>query len=221
MENKINIKDRIGIMGGTFDPIHYGHLAVAEEARIKYKLSKIIFIPSGLPPHKDRKVSDSFHRWNMALIATLDNEDFGVSTMEVERKGPSYTIDTLKEIKNSHPNSQLYFILGADAFYDIETWSRVDEVFKMAIFVGATRPGSTSKKLKDHVEYISKKYNGTINMINVPSLEISSTDIRRRVREGLSIKYLVPWGVCSYIKKYNLYRWLQDELWRYKIESRK
>ncbi|SHG88565.1 nicotinate-nucleotide adenylyltransferase [Tepidibacter thalassicus] len=213
-EKKISITYRnrliigkIGIMGGTFDPIHYGHLATAEAVRVKYKLNKVIFMPSGNPPHKrDRDIIDKLHRYNMTILATMSNKYFEVSSLEIKRKGRTYTIDTLKKLKNTYKNSELFFITGADAFCDIETWKDVEENFNLATFIGATRPGVELSKVRNKIEYLKSKYNTKILEIHVPSLDISSTDLRERIKMNKSIKYLLPECVEKYIYKYNLYR---------------
>ncbi|SHJ51709.1 nicotinate-nucleotide adenylyltransferase [Tepidibacter formicigenes] len=205
-KNRVNIK-KIGIMGGTFDPIHYGHLATAEAVRIKYELDKVIFIPSGNPPHKGHKnIIDKFYRYNMTILATMSNTYFEVSSMEIKREGRTYTIDTLKKLKNLYMDSELFFITGADALCDIESWKDVQGNFNLATFIGATRPGVELLKVKNKIDRLKNKYNAKILNIHVPSLDISSTDIRERIKQNESIKYLLPEDVEKYIYKYNLYR---------------
>ena len=156
---KNNQKIKIGIMGGTFDPIHYAHLATAEFIRDKYKLDKIVFIPSGNPPHKqDYKVGDKYNRYNMVILATQNNENFIVSDIEVKRNKKTYTIDTLRELKKIYPNTEIYFITGADAICDIETWKEVEENFKLATFIAATRPGISLLRTEEKIQSLIKKY---------------------------------------------------------------
>lgn len=204
--NKEKFK-RLAVMGGTFDPIHYGHLATAEAVRSKYKLDKIIFIPSGNPPHKeDRYIIDKSYRYNMAVLATMSNQHFEVSTIEIEREGNSYTIDTLKKLKSIYINSEIFFITGADALCEIEKWKDVSGNFNLATFIGATRPGVDFISVKNKIDELKHKYNAKILNIHVPSLDISSTDLRERLKRNESIKYLLPENVEKYIYKYNLYR---------------
>ena len=195
------MKKRIGIMGGTFDPIHYGHLVTAEEVRVKFNLTDVIFVPSGAPPHKlNRKITCSEHRYLMTVLATITNLFFSVSRIEIDRKGPSYAIDTIAEIKKIVGNDvELFFITGADAFLEMGKWYRADELVKMCRFVAATRPGYP-------IEKIDSKFSKHIELVEVPALSISSTDIRQRIREGRSIKYLLPEAVEDYILKNDLYR---------------
>ena len=203
-ENKCdNIK--IGIMGGTFDPIHYAHLATAEFIRDSYKLDKILFIPSGNPPHKKRKITDKYHRYNMVLLSTINNDNFIVSDMEIKREKSTYTIDTLKQLKQIYINAEIYFITGADAICDIETWKDVDENFKLANFIAATRPGISLLKINEKIKDLKDKYNANIESIYVPSLDISSTYIRNQLNKNKTIRYLVPELVQEYIYNKQLY----------------
>jgi len=198
---------RIGIMGGTFDPIHNGHLAMAEAVREAFGLDKVLFVPSGNPPHKRRtEIADKQHRYNMAILATNSNGMFEVSPVEIEREQLSYTVDTLKILKEKYRDCEMFLIMGADALCDIESWSRVDELFGLCRVVGATRPGIDIEEFKKEIDKTQKKYNTQILHVHVPSLDISSTDIRERVKKGASIKYLIPEEVEKYIYKYELYR---------------
>ena len=200
-------KMKIGIMGGTFDPIHYGHLATAEAVRKKYGLEKVLFIPSGNPPHKtDRDITSKSHRYNMSILATVSNDFFEVSDVEIQKDRLSYTVDTLLELSKKNPNAEYYLIMGADAFCDIETWSRVEKLFELSKVVGATRPGIDMDDFKRNIAKIQQKYKTQILHVHVPSLDISSTDIRDRIKYGMTIKYLLPENVEKYIYKYNLYR---------------
>ena len=203
MDNKM----KVGIMGGTFDPIHHGHLAMAEAVRTKYGLEKILFIPSGNPPHKThRYITSKSHRYNMSILATISNEFFEVSDVEIQKERLSYTVDTLLELNEKNPNVQYYLIMGADAFCDIETWNRVEKLFELSKVVGATRPGIDMDDFKSNIARIQQKYQTQILHVHVPSLDISSTDIRNRIMDGMTIKYLLPKNVEQYIYKYNLYR---------------
>ncbi|MDK2901283.1 putative nicotinate-nucleotide adenylyltransferase [Koleobacter methoxysyntrophicus] len=199
---------RIGIMGGTFDPIHYGHLVTAEAVRTNYNLDYVIFVPTGKPPHKkEYEVTDSSHRYLMTVLATVTNPFFEVSRIEIDREGVSYTIDTIKQFKQIFGNkASLFFISGADAILEIITWKQVDALLDLCYFVAATRPGYELSELNKKIEYIKKVYKRNIYSLEVPAMAISSTDIRKRVKEGRSIKYLLPESVEHYIIKNGLYK---------------
>ncbi|MCC3867615.1 nicotinate-nucleotide adenylyltransferase [Terrisporobacter mayombei] len=196
---------RIGILGGTFDPIHYAHLATVEFIRGKYNLDKVIFIPSGNPPHKFWNITDKKDRYEMVVLATVKNENFLVSDMEIKKVGKTYTIDTLRELKKAYPTCELFFITGADAICDIEAWKDVAENFKLATFIAATRPGISLLRAQDYIEKLENKYNAKIINVYVPSLDISSTYIRDQLNLGKSVRYLIPESVESYIKEKGLY----------------
>ena len=199
---------RLAIMGGTFDPVHYGHLVTAETVRTKYNFDKILFIPSGNPPHKSRKdISLCEHRYNMLQMATITNPYFEVSRIEMDRKGSSYTIDTIKELRAALGNRvDIYFITGADALLEILTWKNPSELLHECKLIAVTRPGYEKDVLTGKVEELKNEFNSDIISIDVPAYEISSTDIRSKVSLGLSIKYLVPEYIEQYILKNNLYR---------------
>ncbi|MDF2890030.1 MAG: NadD [Clostridia bacterium] len=199
---------RYAIMGGTFDPIHFGHLAAAETVREKLNCQKVIFIPSGNPPHKKGRVlTDSIHRYTMTVLAANSNPYFEVSNIEMNRNGYSYTLDTIKELNKYYGKKvELLFITGADALLEIETWHKVDELLRLCSFVAVTRPGYDKSKLEQKLLYLQSKYNVELHIVDVPGLNISSTDIRKRVREGASIRYLVSDAVEQYVFKYELYR---------------
>lgn len=202
---KDNSKMRIGIMGGTFDPIHYAHLATAEFIRCKYKLDKIIFIPSGDPPHKLWNITNKYDRYNMVLLSIAKNKDFIAFNTEMEKKGKTYTVDTLRHLKQNYPGAQFFFITGADAICDIEEWKDVEENFKLATFIAATRPGISLLRAQEQIEKLEIKYNANIISVYVPSLDISSTYIRDQLKRGNSVRYLIPENVEKYIYEKNLY----------------
>lgn len=202
-------KKRIGIIGGTFDPIHYGHLVNAEGARVEFGLDKVVFVPSGNPPHKkDYRVTDPEDRYLMTLLATITNPHFELSRLEIDRPGLSYTVDTIRECKAIYGDAvELYFITGADAILEILTWKNVGELITLCQFVAATRPGYSLTGLKRIVSIIrqQEQKDFTVHCIEVPALMISSTDIRARVKKGQPIKYLLPEAVEDYIYKEKLY----------------
>ncbi len=195
-----NNNQRLGVMGGVFDPIHIGHLFTAEEARIKLKLDKVIFVPCLQPSHKrNGLVTDITHRLKMTYLSVEDNPFFQVSEIEVKRSGPSYTVDTIREFRKIYGwQIDIFFITGADAFLEIDTWFKKDELLKMCQFVAATRPGYDLNKLDSN-------FKNNLKIMEIPALAISSTDIRNRVKNNLSIKYIVLDVVRDYIYKNNLY----------------
>lgn len=190
---------RIGIMGGTFDPIHHGHLVAASEVADQFDLEEVVFVPTGQPWQKDNRVSPAEDRYLMTVIATASNPRFRVSRVDIDRGGPTYAIDTLHDLRSEYgEDADLYFITGADALERILSWKDADEIFKLARFVGVTRPGFA---LSDaHLP------ENTVTLVEVPAMAISSTDCRARVAVGKSIWYLVPDGVVQYITKRRLYR---------------
>lgn len=197
---------RLGIMGGTFDPIHFGHLVTADEALVQYNLDKVIFMPTGSPARKTEvSVTSAEHRYLMTVIATSANPDFDVSRLEIDRAGLTYTIDTILALKDSFgPKVEIYFITGADAVWEIATWKDADRFQGLCTFISATRPGyDISAAIEEHAESLS---NLSVEFIEVPALAISSTDIRERVGSRRPIRYLTPEPVVAYIHKYGLYQ---------------
>lgn len=194
---------KLGIMGGTFNPIHHGHLVAAEMIRDEFSLDEVLFIPSGKPPHKENdEIASPEHRWMMTLLATATNEYFSASAIEIERGGESYTRDTLLELKKIYgEKTQMYFITGADAIAEISTWHRTEDLPQLARFIAASRPGYKLEWKK-----IDPRFRKVTYLLEVPALAISSTEIRRRIREGKTIKYLVPEVVEKYIYKNKLYQ---------------
>jgi nicotinate-nucleotide adenylyltransferase len=193
-------RHRIGIMGGTFDPIHHGHLVAASEVADRFGLDEVVFVPTGVPWQKGEvAVSPAEDRYLMTVIATASNPRFHVSRVDIEREGPTYTVDTLREMRELYgPAAELYFITGADALEKILSWKDTDEMFALAHFIGVTRPGF---ELSDaHLPA------DTVRLVQVPAMAISSTDCRERVAKGKPVWYLVPDGVVQYIAKRHLYR---------------
>ncbi|BBA97380.1 putative nicotinic acid mononucleotide adenyltransferase [Actinacidiphila reveromycinica] len=192
-------KKRIGVMGGTFDPIHHGHLVAASEVVSLFHLDEVVFVPTGQPWQKEhRKVSAAEDRYLMTVIATASNPQFSVSRSDIDRGGRTYTIDTLRDLRDEHPEAELFFITGADALSQILSWRHAEELFALAHFIGVTRPGHT---LSD-----PGLPEGGVSLVEVPALAISSTDCRQRVAKGEPVWYLVPDGVVRYIDKRALYR---------------
>jgi nicotinate-nucleotide adenylyltransferase len=184
-------------MGGTFDPIHHGHLVAASEVAQSFDLDEVIFVPTGKPWQKD-DVSPSEHRYLMTVIATASNPRFTVSRVDIDRAGPTYTIDTLRELKKQRPAAELFFITGADAIAQILSWRDHDELWDLAHFVAVSRPG--------HVLSTAGLPTDDVSQLEIPALAISSTDCRERVEHGNPVWYLVPDGVVQYIAKHHLYR---------------
>jgi nicotinate-nucleotide adenylyltransferase len=190
--------NRVGIMGGTFDPIHHGHLVAASEVSTLYDLDEVIFVPTGEPWQKsERRVSPAEHRYLMTVIATASNPRFWVSRVDIDRAGPTYTIDTIRDIAEQRPGAELFFITGADALAQILSWKQAEDALKIAHFVGVTRPGY---ELSD--EHLP---NASVTLVDVPAMAISSSDCRARVAGGRPVWYLVPDGVVQYISKHHLY----------------
>lgn len=190
---------KIGVMGGTFDPIHHGHLVAASEVADRFGLDEVVFVPTGQPWQKgSHTVSPAEERYLMTVVATASNPRFSVSRVDLDRDGPTYTVDTLRDLRVTRPDAALFFITGADALGAILSWHKLDELFDLAHFVGVTRPGY---ELADaHLP------DGAVTLVEVPAMAISSTDCRRRVAEGRPVWYLVPDGVVQYIAKRGLYR---------------
>jgi nicotinate-nucleotide adenylyltransferase len=188
---------RIGVMGGTFDPIHHGHLVAASEVAQSFGLDEVIFVPTGEPWQKS-DVSPGEHRYLMTVIATASNPQFTVSRVDIDRGGPTYTIDTLRDLRADRPGADLYFISGADAIAQILSWRDHDELWGLAHFVAVSRPG--------HVLSTDGLPTDDVSQLEIPALAISSTDCRDRVQRGHPVWYLVPDGVVQYIAKHHLYR---------------
>ncbi|HHV78013.1 MAG TPA: nicotinate-nucleotide adenylyltransferase [Firmicutes bacterium] len=197
----------IGVMGGTFDPIHCGHLVAAEQVMEGFRLDRVIFVPSGFPPHKrGRQVTDAEHRYNMVLLATLDHPRFEASRVEIDRGGLSYTAETILEFRQAlSPDARIYFITGADAILDVDSWFRVDDLFRTCEFIAVTRPGYDLSGLRELEVRLGPEYFAKIHPYTVSGVAISSSEIRSRLGQGKSVKYLVPDVVLQYIRKYGLY----------------
>ena len=191
---------RLGVMGGTFDPIHNGHLVAASEAAAALSLDEVIFVPTN-DSYQKTDFAPAEHRYLMTVIATAGNPRFSVSRVEIDRQGPSFTADTLRELGETYPDAELFFITGADAVSNLSTWHQYPDILELANFVAVTRPGHDFK--------LPAEVADRVPILEIPAMAISSTDIRSRVRENRPIWYLVPDGIVQYIAKTNLYR----EVW--------
>jgi nicotinate-nucleotide adenylyltransferase len=191
---------RLGVMGGTFDPVHHGHLVAASEVQGSFGLDEVVFVPTGQPWQKGhRDVAPAEHRYLMTVVATASNPRFTVSRVDIDRQGPTYTIDTLRDLRDQRgPDAELFFITGADALAQILSWKNAAQLFDLAHFVGVTRPG----------HHLSGDGLPTdrVSLVEVPAMAISSSDCRQRVAAGEPVWYLVPDGVVQYIAKHALYR---------------
>lgn len=190
-------KIRLGVMGGTFDPIHYGHLVAASQAASAFKLDKVLFVPTGEPWQK-QTITDAEHRLAMTKLAIAGNSLFEISTVDVRRAGPTFTIDTLRDIHESNPEADVFFITGADSIAQIDSWKDSSQIWPLAHFVGVTRPG--------HSLEVPKSAAGEVSLLEIPALAISSTDIRARVESGKPIDYLLPNSVIDYIHANHIYQ---------------
>lgn len=193
---------RVGVMGGTFDPIHHGHLVAASEVAHRFDLDEVVFVPTGQPWQKDgQKVSSAEDRYLMTVIATASNPRFSVSRVDIDRSGPTYTVDTLKDLRDQLENVELFFITGADALGKIFTWQDWQSMFSLATFVGVSRPGF---ELND--DHLTRLDDASVHLLEIPALAISSSECRKRVSQQGPVWYLVPDGVVQYIAKRGLYR---------------
>lgn len=196
----------IGIMGGTFNPVHIGHLIAAQEVLNKINMDKIIFIPTGNPPHKNKDdVLSALDRYEMVKLAVRNNEGFDISDIEIKREGQTYTYDTLIELHNIYYGILFYFIIGFDTLKEIDTWKNVNAVCSMTNFIVVNR-GNNSKEIREEILIKEKRYGKKFFLVEIPDIEISSTDIRDRIRSNKSIKYLVTSEVEEYIKQKGLYK---------------
>ncbi|EES50393.1 UNVERIFIED_ORG: nicotinate-nicotinamide nucleotide adenylyltransferase [Clostridium botulinum] len=196
---------RYGIIGGTFDPIHYGHLYIAYEAKKQLRLDKIIFMPAGNPPHKEgKKITSAKLRYEMVKSSIKDFSGFSISKYEIEKKGFSYTYETLEHFKNN--DVELFFITGADCLMDIEKWESSDKILSLSNLVVFSRGGFSNKELIKQKEYIEKKYHVSIILLTLKRLEISSTDIRERIKNKERVDFFVPQPIIKLIEENNLYK---------------
>ena len=198
------MEQAVGIIGGTFDPIHFGHLLAAEEARLRFRLDRVVFVPNREPPHKRTyPVTPAEHRFAMVTLGTASNPHFDASRVEIERPGPSYTVDTMRHFRERLGQAcRLYFVTGADAMLETVTWRSPEEISRLCEFIAVTRPGYDI----DRVACANLPPQTRLHALQIPGLEISSTDLRGRAARGEPLRYLVPSAVARYIATHRLYR---------------
>lgn len=197
---------RIGIMGGTFNPIHYGHLIIAENACEQFGLDQVIFMPTGHTPHKKFSGDEmARYRCEMVKLAIKDNEKFSLSLMEVQNKEISYTFQTLRNIQKLYPDAKLYFILGADSLFDFEDWKNPEIICQEAVILVAVRANLTEEKVDSQIRHLTEIFHGEIHRLETPNFSVSSKTIRKRLKNGQSIRYMVPDLVEEYIRKQRIY----------------
>ena len=199
---------KIGIMGGSFNPIHMGHLMMSEYMRASLGLNKVLFIPTGNAPHKHNYAVTGEERLKMVELAVADNAYFDTSDLEVLQTKTTYSVDTISALKEIYPDAEFYFFLGSDILQDLKTWKRFDALAKLTQFAVATRPGDgaiTKEAIREEIRYLKTTYDADIVLIDTPLLEISSTTLRNRIRQGMSVKYFIPDPVMAYIRKKRFY----------------
>lgn len=197
---------KYGIFGGTFNPIHYGHLMICEYLKEELNLDKVIFIPTGSPPHKDLDVSAK-DRYEMVKLAISSNPSFEISDIETNRVKLSYTVDTVKELKKIYKEEKLYFLIGLDTLFELKTWKKIEELSKEIEFVVALRPKYIDiEKINRELKFLQENYNTKVEIIHTPLYEISSTELRERIKDKKSVKYLIPEKVVNYIKESGFYK---------------
>ena len=196
---------KVGILGGTFSPIHYGHLILAETAYDRFGLDKVLIMPAGDPYFKDlNKMAADEHRETMTRLAIKDNPHFEFSDIELKREGKTYTVDTLTELTSQYPDDEFFFIVGSDTLYSIEKWYRPTEIFQMAKLLTSCR-NIEKEELNKQIDYLKNKFGAKIYNLYMPNIDISSTDIRDKVKHGMSIRYFTPDSVINYIQENKLY----------------
>lgn len=197
---------KYGIFGGSFNPIHYGHLMICEYIKEEMSLDKVIFIPTGNPPHKELELSAE-DRYEMVRLAISPNPDFEISDIETTRVKKSYTVDTIRELKKIYKEEKLYFLIGLDSLFQLKTWMKIGDLSQEIEFVVALRPGYLDKEeINKEIDFLRENFGTKINLIKTPLYEISSTDLRDRIREGKSLRYLIPKKVLDYIEESGFYK---------------
>lgn len=200
-------KKRVGIMGGTFNPIHLGHLIIAEAAYEAYNLDEVLFVPSGVSYMKDQsEILDAKKRVHMTGLAIEDNPHFALSTIEIDRDGNSYSCETLETLRKQNPNTEYYFLVGSDTLFALETWKHPEILLPSCTILVAVRDGVPMEKMQEHAKYLEEKFGGSIKLLTTPNIEISATNIRNRLAKGHNVKYFVPDSVLDFINKYDLYK---------------
>lgn len=197
---------KYGIFGGSFNPIHYGHLMICEYIKEEMGLDKVIFIPTGNPPHKELELSAE-DRYEMVRLAISPNPDFEISDIETTRVKKSYTVDTIRELKKIYKEEKLYFLIGLDSLFQLKTWMKIGDLSQEIEFVVALRPGYLDKEeVNKEIDFLRENFGTKINLIKTPLYEISSTDLRDRIREGKYLRYLIPKKVLDYIEESGFYK---------------
>ncbi|EFR32968.1 nicotinate-nucleotide adenylyltransferase [Peptoniphilus harei ACS-146-V-Sch2b] len=197
---------KYGIFGGSFNPIHYGHLMICEYIKEEMGLDKVIFIPTGNPPHKELELSAE-DRYEMVRLAISPNPDFEISDIETTRVKKSYTVDTIRELKKIYKEEKLYFLIGLDSLFQLKTWMKIGDLSQEIEFVVALRPGYLDREeVNKEIDFLRENFGTKINLIKTPLYEISSTDLRDRIREGKSLRYLIPKKVLDYIEESGFYK---------------
>lgn len=201
------IKKRVGIMGGTFNPIHIGHLIIAESAYEAYELDEVLFVPSGVSYMKDQsEILDAKKRVHMTGLAIEDNPHFALSTIEIDRDGNSYSYETLETLRRQNPNTEYFFLVGSDTLFALETWKHPEILLPSCTILVAVRDGVPMEKMQEHAKYLEEKFGGCIELLTTPNIEISATDIRNRLANDRNVKYFVPDSVLEFIQKKGLYK---------------
>lgn len=197
---------KIGIMGGTFNPIHYAHLTLAEFAKEQFAFDKVMFLPSKKPAHKSNKeLADDNHRFNMVELAIQNNEGFYVSDIEFKREGSTFTIDTIRFLTENSKDTEYYFIIGGDSLFNFEKWRSAGEILKLCHLAAAARGEYDILDVKNKINELNSKYDADIQYLSIPGMDISSSRIRERLSNNKTVRYLIPDGVIEYIQKFNLY----------------
>ena len=205
-------KKRVGIMGGTFNPIHIGHLIIAEAAYEAYKLDEVLFVPSGISYMKDQsEILDAKKRVHMTGLAIEDNPHFALSTIEIDRDGNSYSYETLETLRKQNPNTEYFFLVGSDTLFALETWKHPEILLPSCTILVAVRDGVPMEKMQEHANYLKEKFGGSIDLLKTPNIQISATDIRNRIADNRNVKYFVPESVLQFIEKKGLYKNQDDE----------
>ena len=206
-------KKRVGIMGGTFNPIHFGHLIIAEAAYEAYNLDEVLFVPSGVSYMKDQsEILDAKKRVHMTGLAIEDNPHFALSTIEIDRDGNSYSYETLEALRKQNPDTEYFFLVGSDTLFALETWKHPEILLPSCTILVAVRNGVPMEAMQAHADYLEKKFGGSVKLLTTPNIEISATDIRNRIGNNRNVKYFLPDAVLDFINKYDLYKNVEQEV---------